>query len=91
MPGLPRPLVCLDSLALTCYPLAVAVSLHGMAKAPKAKLPVNATVIPLQQQDSILSSSGSIFPRHCINAQVTRDYFQHHSLGGMVDQTLQTP
>lgn len=56
MPGLPRLLVCLNSLSLTCYPLAVAASLCGMAKAPKAKPSVNITVIPLQQQDSILSS-----------------------------------
>lgn len=57
MPGLPRPLVCLNSLPLTSYILAVAASLCGMAKALKAKLPANATIIPLQQQDGILSSS----------------------------------
>lgn len=37
MPGLPRPLVCLVSLPLAGYPLAVAASPHGMAKAPEAK------------------------------------------------------
>ncbi|RMC00340.1 hypothetical protein DUI87_22948 [Hirundo rustica rustica] len=81
MPGLPRPLVCQNSLPLTCYLLAAAASLCGMAKAPKAKPPVNATVIPLQQQDSILSSSTPVLLRLSLNAQVTCDYFQHHDLG----------
>ena len=83
MPGLPRPLVCLDSLPLTCYPFAVPASLHGMAEALQAKPSANPTAISLQQQDSILTSSSTpqSFSETASNAQVTCDYFQHHDLG----------